>query len=489
MAVSSTSVFSNLTWRFLERIGAQGITFVVSIVLARLLDPGHFGQVALITVFTNFLYVFVDSGFGSALIQKKDADEMDFSTVFYFNLAMCSVLYVLLFLCAPWIAKFYNDMAMVPMIRVAGLTLLVSGVKNVQQAYVSRNMMFRKFFYATLGGTIFSAFLGIFLAYEGMGTWALIFQQLSNTCIDTVILWIVVKWRPVGRFSRERFKGLFSFGWKLLVSSLLETAYQDLKQLVIGKKYTKEDLAYFNNGHKLPSVVVGNVNSSIGSVLFPALSSEQSDRSLVKSHVRRAIRTSSFIMWPMLMGLAACAEPLVRLVLTDKWLPSVPYLRIACFCSGLMPIHTTNLQAIKALGRSDWFLRLEIAKKIVGLTVIFIAMRYGVMAIAVSGIFSSIIATLINSYPNRKLIGYSYWEQIKDILPSFGLASFMAGVVFMLGKPGWSPAVALLIQVPCGILIYVGGAVLFKMESYRYVLDFIKQTLAKARSRRTGGVE
>lgn len=260
---TKNSVFSNMVWRFAERCGAQLITFVVSIVLARLLAPEDYGKIALITVFTTILQVFVDSGLGTALIQKKDSDDLDFSSVFYFNFIVCLVLYAGMFFVAPFIAKFYEDISLTPIVRVISLTIIISGVKGIQQSYVSKNMLFKKFFYSTLGGTIFSAILGIYLAYAGAGVWAIVAQQLSNTTIDTFILWITVKWRPKKLFSWKRLKKLLSFGWKILVSALLDTVYTNIRSLVIGKMYSSADLAFYNQGDKLPSVIVNNINTSI----------------------------------------------------------------------------------------------------------------------------------------------------------------------------------------------------------------------------------
>lgn len=258
-----------MIWRFLERCGAQGVTFLVSIVLARLLDPSVYGTVALVTVFTAILQVFVDSGMGNALIQKKDADDLDFSSVFYFNLSACILLYVGMFFAAPLIASFYNMPDLTPVVRVLSLTLIISGVKNVQKAYVSRNLLFKKFFFATLGGTIGAAVIGIWMAWKGYGVWALVAQHLFNATLDTIILWVTVKWRPKRVFSLERLKGLFSYGWKLLVSALLDTGYNNLRSLIIGKLYTSADLAFFNRGKQFPNLVVTNINTSIDSVLLP----------------------------------------------------------------------------------------------------------------------------------------------------------------------------------------------------------------------------
>ena len=368
------NVISNFIWRFAERCGAQLVTFIVSIVLARILAPEDYGTIALVTVFTTILQVFVDSGLGTALIQKKNADDLDFSSVFYFNFVVCLVLYAAMFMAAPVIAKFYGDVTLTPIIRVISLTIVISGVKGIQQAYVSKNMLFKRFFFSTIGGTIFSAFIGIGLAKAGYGVWALVAQQLSNATVDTVILWITVRWRPRKNFSWERLKGLLSFGWKLLVSSLLDTCYNNLRNLIIGKMYSPSDLAFYNQGDKFPKLIVTNINTSIDSVLLPTMSSAQDDRERVKNMTRRAIKTSTYVMAPLMMGLAFCATPIVKLVLTDKWLPCVPFLRIFCITYMFWPVHTANLNAINAMGRSDWFLRLEIIKKIMGMAILLSTM-------------------------------------------------------------------------------------------------------------------
>ena len=279
------NITKNFFWRFAERCGAQGIAFVVSIVLARLLAPEAYGIIALVTVFTNILNVFVDSGMGNALIQRKNADDTDFSTVFFFNMLLCTVLYMGMFVAAPWIAAFYKDPELTGVIRVLSLTLIISGVKNVQQAYVSRTMQFKKFFFSTLGGTIGSAVIGIAMAYAGFGVWALVAQQIFNQAVDTIILWITVKWRPKLKFSFKRLKKLFAYGWKLLVSSLLDTVYNNIRQVIIGKVYSSADLAYYNKGKHLPYLVITNVNVAIDSVLFPAISSKQDEIDRVKAMI------------------------------------------------------------------------------------------------------------------------------------------------------------------------------------------------------------
>lgn len=473
------TVFSNFIWRFAERCGAQLVTFIVSIVLARLLAPEVFGKVALITIFTTIMQVFVDSGLGTALIQKKNADDLDFSSVFYFNFVVCIILYMGMFVAAPLIAKFYNDLSLIPIIRVISLTIVISGVKGIQQSYVSRNMMFKRFFYSTLGGTIFSAFFGIGLAYTGFGVWAIVGQQLSNTAIDTLILWITVKWRPKKMFSWNRLKNLLSFGWKMLASCLLDTIYNNVRSLIIGKMYSSSDLAYYNQGNQFPNVIVNNINTSIDSVLFPTLAKEQEDKERVKNMTRRAIKTSTYVMAPLMMGLAFCAKPVVQIVLTEKWLPCVPFLQIFCITYMFQPIHTSNLNAIKAMGRSDLFLKLEIAKKIVGVTVLIFTMWFGVMVMAYSLLLTNVMGMIINSWPNRKLLNYSFKEQMIDIFPSIALALIMGAGVSIADKFGFSSLLTLLIQVPAGALIYLIGSKLLHLDSFEYLLEIIKSFVCK----------
>ena len=471
---SSNKVITNFLWRFLERVGAQGVEFVVSIVLARLLAPELFGMIAMMMVFISIMSVFIDSGLGSALIQKKEADDLDFSTVFWFNLVVCIAIYGLMFVATPGIAKFYKMPELVAPLRVISLTLVVSGVKNVQMSYVSRTMQFKLFFFATLGGTIGAAVLGIWLAYKGYGIWALVAQSLFNNTVDTIILWIAVKWRPKLVFSLQRLKALFSYGWKLLASALLDTIFNKLRDLIIGKIYTPASLAFYTKGNSFPNVIVTNINSSINSVLFPVMSLAQDDKEVVKNMTRKAITVSSYIMWPMMMGLAACAESLVKLLLTDKWLPCVPFLRIFCITYAFYPIHTANLNALKAMGRSDLFLRMEIWKKIVGMVLLLSTMWFGVMAMAYSLLISSVLCQIINSWPNQSLLGYSYGQQLKDIFPSLLLSAAMFFVVWSVQLLHLSVVPTLLVQIPMGALIYITGSKLLKLESYDYLLETAK---------------
>lgn len=479
MDKTRSKVFSNFIWRFAERCGAQLVTFIVSIVLARILMPDDYGTIALVTVFTTIMQVFVDSGLSTALIQKKDADDLDFSSVFYFNFIVCILLYLVMFFAAPLIASFYDIPELVSVVRVISLTIVISGVKGVQQSYVSRNMLFKRFFYATLGGTIFSAFLGIAMAYAGCGVWAIVAQQLSNTAIDTLILWITVKWRPKLIFSWKRLKALLGFGWKLLCSALLDTVYNNLRSLIIGKVYSSADLAYYNEGKKFPNFIVTNINTSIDSVLLPAMSNEQDDKARVKKMTRRSIMTSCYIMAPLMIGLVCCAKNIVVLILTEKWLPCVFYLQIFCITYMFYPIHTVNLNAIKAMGRSDLFLKLEICKKVVGLALLFATVFISVKAMTYSLLVSTLFSMMINAWPNKELLHYSFLEQMKDIMPSILLAVGMGACVYAIGLLHLPTLPLLVIQIFCGGGIYLLGSKLLKLEPFVYLIGIIAPILKK----------
>lgn len=469
-----TRIFSGLFWKFSERIMAQLVTFAVSIVLARLLAPSDYGIIALVMVFIAIANVFVTNGLGSALIQKKDADNIDFSSVLYFNIGTALVIYLFLFLLAPFIANFYGSMQLVSVLRILGLRIPVAAINSVQQAYVSKKMLFKRFFWSTLFGTVVSGIVGIALAHHGYGVWALVAQYLTNTMTDTIVLWFTVRWRPDVVFSGRRVKKLLSYGWKLLCSGLLDTGYAQMRNLVIGKIYSSEDLAFYNKGDQYPNLLVTNINTSISSVLFPAISFEQDNRERVKAMTRRAIKISSYIMWPMMIGLVVIAKPLISIMLTDKWLECVPYLQIACISYALWPIHTANLEAMKAVGRSDLFLKLEIIKKFMGISVLILVMNRSVMAICLSGIFTSIISTFINAYPNKKLLGYSYLEQIKDIMPSVIMSMIMGICIYPITYLKLNKSIILLMQIISGIFVYIIESKIIHSDDAKYVLSTVK---------------
>jgi len=465
----------------MERGGTQGIQFLVQIVLARLLLPKDYGIIALLTIFIALANVFTQRGLNTALIQKKDANDTEFSSVFYVNLIVVGILYVILFFAAPFIAVFYEELQLIPVFRILSITLFFGAFNSIQNSVVARKMQFKKLFLSSLGAILISGTVGIIMAYAGFGVWALVIQQLTNQLVVTLILWFTVKWRPKLLFSFERVKGLFSYGWKLLVSSLIDTFYMNLQILIIGKMYSPDMLGFYNRGARFPALVVTNINGSISSILFPVLSANQDNGNLMKRMVRRSIVTSSFVIFPTMIGLAVCAEPLVKILLTEKWLPCVPFLQIFCANYALWPIHTANLQAINALGRSDIFLKLEIIKKVLGLAILGVTVFYGVYAIALGGVFGGLIATIINAYPNRKLLNYSYNEQWNDIMPSLLLSLVMGAVVYSVQWFGMTVWKTLIVQVCGGFVLYVGMARIFKLECFNYLVMTIKQIVIKTK--------
>lgn len=474
---TKSNILSSLFWKLMERGGTQGIQFIVQIVLARLLSPEEYGIIAIVMVFILLANVFVESGFNTALIQKKDADEVDFSSVLYLSLGVASILYGIIFITAPFIASFYDQPILVKVLRVLSITLFIGAFNSIQNAFVARNMLFKKLFASSLGAVTISGIVGVIAAYSGLGVWALVAQQLTNQLMIAILLWFTVKWRPHLLFSFKRVKVLFSYSSKLLASALIDTLYRELRTLIIGKMYTPLMLGYYNRGKQFPQLIVSNINGSIQSVMLPALSSHQDNRKRVKEMMRRAIVSSSFLIFPMMVGMAVVAEPLVEIVLTDKWLPAVPFLQIACFTFALWPIHTANLQAINAMGRSDIFLRLEIIKKIMGLIILGISLPFGVYAIALGGVFSGLIGTFINAYPNKELLNYSYKEQWLDIMPSLLISLIMGGIVYLfnfLSFPAWQ---VLILQIVSGGIIYILLAKIFKIESLTYLVETMKQLI------------
>lgn len=476
-------ILSGLFWKIMERGGARGIQFVVSLFLARLLLPQDYGLIALISFFITIGNVFVQSGFNSALIQKKQVDEKDFSTIFCITLCVSTVIYIILFFGAPTVANFFDEPLLSSTLRVLSLILFLSPVTSIQNAIISRSMQFKKLFFSSLGGVIISGTTGIIMAYKGFGAWSLVGQQLTNELSVMVILGFTVNWRPRFVFSSERFWSLFSYGWKLLCSALLDAFYTNIYSLVIGKIYSPRMLGFYSRGDQFPQIVITNVDSSIQSVLFPALSSQQDDRARVKDMVRRSIVTSSYLIFPMMMGLAVCAEPLVRVLLTEKWLPCVPFLQILCFSYILWPIHTANLQAINALGRSDIFLKLEVIKKIIGFATLGISIPFGIWVMVALKPINGLISSIINAYPNSQLLNYSIREQWIDVLPSFCLSLVMATFVFALKFLGWNSLLTLIIQIISGAAIYFTLSYLLKLESFIYLLDCLK-VLFQKRDRR-----
>ncbi len=471
-------VVSGVFWKFSERMAAQIVSLIVSIVLARLLSPSEYGTISLVNVFITIANVFVTSGFAAALIQKKDADDIDYSSVFYFTLVFSGCVYSLLFILALPVAQFYQMPILKPVLRVLSLSIIILGINSIQQAYVSREMIFKKFFYATLIGTLISAVVGILMAYHGFGVWALVAQTLTNNIIDTIVLQCTIDWRPIKAFSFKRIKSLLNYGWKLLAQSLILQIYSSLRSLVIGKIYTTSDLAYYTKGNQFPDLICSNIDTAINSALFPAMAKEQDSLERVKIMARRTTRISSYIMNPVLVGFMAVAEPFISLLLTDKWLPAVPYLRICCIILLFRAPQTAMLQAIKAVGRSDSVLKVDFPIRIFALAVLIISVRYGVIYFALSEILTTIFGTILYAKAAKKIIGYSGRELCSDFIVNIILAGIMGIIVWEIGKIlKISNLFLIVIQCCAGGVIYVFLSIITKSESFYYVINMGKEIL------------
>lgn len=471
-------VLSGMIWRFLERISAQLVGFIVSIILARLIEPSKYGVVSLTLIFITFANVFVTDGFGKTLIQKKNADNIDFSTVFYFNLLLSTIIYGCIFILAPYIAEFYKEPLLVSTLRVLSLRIPLSAVNSIQQSYVSRNMMFKRFFWSTLIGTIISAIVGICMAFQGFGVWALIAQYLTNTLTGTLVLWFTVRWRPILVFNVSRLKELIGLGLNILFTGLLNSFYNNLRSLIIGRQYSSADLAQYTKGIQYPNLIVSNLNTAISSVLYPALSKLQDDKLKLKQGLRKAISMNTFIVFPLMLGLYATAPELIELVLTKKWLPCVPYLRIACIYLSLYPINTANLQAVIAVGEGKIYFRLSLVKKIIGIILIILFMPFGVVPMAFSEIIASILAVLTNLSVNRKLLNYTFSELFQDIGKNLIMAMIMCIIVmcagyFLLGM-NMNYIFVLILKIILGILIFLIIVIFTKSTEFEYLLSQIK---------------
>lgn len=476
-------IFSNVIWRFMERISAQLITTLVTIVLARILMPDDYGAIAIITVFINICNIFVAKGFGNSLIQKKDVDDLDYSTVFYLNIGTTAVLYLVIYFTAPLIANFYEIPILSPLLRVMGLRLPCTAINSIQSAIVSRRFQFKRYFYATLSGTIISAVIGIGMAYGGFGAWALCGQYLSSTLINTVVLWFMVKWRPKLMFSLERARRLFSYGWKLLCSAILEELNIEFKSFAIGKVYSSADLAYYNRGKQFPSLLNTNVDSAVSSVLFPAMVGGQDNPETMRNYLKRSIKTSTFVMFPLQIGMALVAAPFTELLLTAKWLPSVPYMQIMCVCFCMTPIMTVNAQVLKAMGYSGKYLISTTVSNITGILIMLGTLPFGVIYVALGGFLSTVVSVLMLSYHVKRVINFGIIKQILVLLPNIILVGLMAAITVAVGLISLPALPKMIIQILCGILVYVLGAIVSKNESFAYIksliLSFFKRRKGK----------
>lgn len=477
---------AGIFWKLMENGGNQLISLVITVILARLIDPSLYGVLAITVIFTSIANVLVQRGFNLSLVQKRDADELDFSSVFWFTLAAAAVLYAALFLASPAIAAYFAMPEVGKVLRVISLMLFTGAVGSIQYAIVMREMAFRARFVVSFVSTVLSGAVGIGMALMDFGVWSLVTQQLIDGLVMAVGLTVVTKWLPKRRFSFARLKVLFSFGWKLLASSLLDTVYSEITGLIIGKRYNAEMLAFYDKGRKFPNIVGTNLSGAIQAAMFPAFTTAQDDRERLLTMVRRSVATSAFVVFPLLAGMAALATPIVSVLLKDKWLPAAPFLMIFTVTFAMYPIDATVLQALNALGRSDVYLKLEIAKKAAGIVLLAVAVFCFDTAAALAWALAAtaVVSVAFNAVPARRLFGYRCGMLLGDLLPPLGLSLAMAGAVYLVTLTGLKPVTVLFVGVPLGAAVYVLGAWLLKMESFRFCIRSVKELLERRREKR-----
>ena len=427
-----SKVAKGAVWTLMEKLSTQVVGFVVGMVLARLLTPNDYGTVALTTIFFAVAGVLVDGGFGGALIQKKDADDLDFNSVFYLNLGLSLLAYVAMFFAAPWIARFYDTPELTSIVRVSAICFLFNAINAIQNAELTKKMLFHLSFRISLITCSTSAICGVTLAFLGFGVWALVWSSLITGLVGVVARWFIIAWRPKLMFSGTRLKPLFAYGWKMAISALIDQTFVNLNSLLIGKFYQKADVAFVNKGRSLPCLAMDQIDSTLGRVSFPALVLLQDDRHKLREAMRRMMRCSTFLVFPLMVGVAVCSYSLIRLLYGEKWTPAVPYMMLACFTFALWPFHTINLKGIVSIGRSDVFLKLEIIKKSLSLIVILSCFRLGVFTwLAISAFVLGPLSVIINSWPNRRLLDYTIGMQLRDVMPTVLVCCVQA--VAMLG--------------------------------------------------------
>ncbi|WP_313074666.1 lipopolysaccharide biosynthesis protein [Lacrimispora sp.] len=464
-------VLSGLFWKVMENGGTQGIQFLVSILLARLLTPAESGEVMLIMIFITIGNVFVQSGFNTSLIQKQKVDEEDYSSAFYISFGIALALFLILFFTAPAIATFYGQPLFRPVLRTLSVTLFFGAVTSVQSAAIARTMEFRKLCMASILAALGSGIIGVGMAFRGYGVWALAMQQFFYSFFLMASLSVLVSWRPRLLFSVQKAREMFSYGWKILCSGLIDTIFTNVYGLVIGKIYNPAMMGQYSRGNQFPALIANNLGAAIQSVMLPAFSACQDDREKVKNMVRRSIVTSSYLVFPMMAGLMAVAEPMVKLLLTDRYLPCVPMLRLLCIAYATWPLHVANLQAINALGRSEIFLKLEIIKKAVSVTALIISIPFGIYTMVALRAVTDFICTFINAHPNKKLLNYSFYEQWKDVMPSLLISAAMGIAVYGVQYIIEGTLLTLIVQILVGILVYAGLSWLFRLEAFVYLLN------------------
>lgn len=469
---------SGLIWSFVDTLASQGISFIISIILARLLSPSEFGLIGMITIFIAISQSFINSGFSNALIRKKNATNTDYSTVFYFNLVVGTLFYLILFLSAPAISRFFNEPQLISIVRVISIGLIISSLTIIQRTILTKRVDFKLQARISVIASSVSGIVAIVMAYKGFGVWALVSQTLINQALVSIFLWLWNRWRPILIFSKKSFNELFGFGSKLLVSGLIETVYRNIYYLIIGKFFSPQELGYYTRAEGFKNLPSQNLNSIISRVTYPILSDIQDDIPRLKSSYKKLISSVMFITFTLMIGMAAVAEPMIHTLIGEKWEPSIIYLQMLSIVGMFYPLHALNLNMLQVQGRSDLFLRLEIIKKLIAIPVILIGIFIGIKAMIVGMFVNSIIAYYLNSYWSGTKIGYSFTEQVKDILPSLFLALVMGISTYFAGKIlPFSYPIKLIIQIIFGAVFIISFSEITKFKEYVFIKKIVLEQI------------
>jgi teichuronic acid exporter len=469
---------SGLIWSFVDTMAGQGISLIVGIILARLLSPREFGLIGMITVFIAVSESFINSGFSSALIRKKDCTDTDYSTVFYFNLVTGAIFYLLLFISAPAISGFFNEPELKAVLQVMGIVLIIDSFTIIQRTILTKRIDFKLQAKISVIASTVSGIVAIIMAFSGFGVWALVAQRVINQGLNSLFLWIWNRWKPLLVFSIKTFKELFGFGSKLLLSGLIDTIYRNVYYLIIGKFFSAQELGFYSRADGFKNLPSQNLNTIVSRVTYPVLSSIQDDIPRLRDNYQKLIRTIMFITFILMLGMAAVAEPMIHTLIGAKWEPAIIYLQMLCFVGMMYPLQALNLNMLQVQGRSDLFLKLEVIKKIIGIPIIVIGIFFGIKMMIAGMMVNTLIAYYLNSYWSGAKIGYSFKKQVKDILPSFILALIMSIFVYFLGELlPFSYPVKLLIQVLFGGLFVFVFCEITKFRDYIFAKELVLEKI------------
>lgn len=472
-----------LGWSAVDNVAQMGVTFIVSIILARLLTPDDYGLIGIITIFTTICTSIINGGFSNALIRLKDCTEDDYNTAFIVNLVLSIVLYAIIYFCSPLIAKFFDNQALVSLTRVSSITMIVGALAIVPQTRLTKRIDFKTQTKISLISASTSGAVGIVMAFGGCGVWSLVFQGISVQLLRTVLLWFYNKWVPKLRFNSQSFNNLFGFGWKMMVSNVLDSVWKELYQLIVGKFYSPATLGQYTRSKQFSSLFSSNLTVVIQRVTYPVLSGIQDEKERMIAAYRRIIKLTMFITFICMFALGAVSEPLLYCLIGEKWHEAATYLPLICFVGSFYPLHALNLNMLQVQGRSDLFLFLEIIKKIIGLIPLAIGAFVGIFPMLYTSIVTGFISYLLNSYFPGKLLGYTSWKQLKDIAPSFFIAMAMAVVVWFLKYLPLSNWAILPMQIVIGITIVVVLCKLTKSEEYEAAKEVVMPMINKFRKR------